>query len=128
MSDHLLPITLEVVSDTSSEGPETSFPAGSTYPPLVVEVRDADGEPISLTEAVSATLRLFERGGDDPVVEARMDFADRPQGHLRYRWSGRDVDTPGLYQGRITIRFRNGNTLKAPTSTPLTVHTIAGPS
>jgi hypothetical protein len=121
MAEHRLPIQLAVRSDTDTEGPHTTFPVGSTHPALDVQVLDASDAPLDLSAAVSATLTLSLSQDATPIVDAGMDFLDREAGTLGYRWRDSEVAEAGFLRGRITIRYRDGRTLLAPTREPLTV-------
>lgn len=121
MDDPILPITATVETAT---GTTLTFPAGSTYPPLRVALRDATDSPVSLSNA--ARVRLRVENGDGVLLDQPADILDRADGRVEYTWHEHDTATPGSYDARFIVQTVSGRTLKAPSRYPLSVNIVDG--
>lgn len=110
-----LPITADVIS---SDG-EPAIPEGATAPPLRIQFRDADGEPVDLGGAARTQLKLRPDSG--AILERRADVTDPDQGIVEYRWQAEDTATPGLLRLRVSVETRTGDVYVLPTGDPVTL-------
>lgn len=103
---------------------------GTTALTFLVQIVDADGDPVDLTGASSITFSMRERGAavrkvDDVaafVANGTYTFPDGStatytpaDGVLGYAPTDQDVDTAGLYDARWQATV-NGKILKGPSA------------
>lgn len=79
-------------------------------PALEVVLRDADGNPVDLTNATSCVFHM--RNTDDKtmkVTDGPCQFdSDRTTGKVTYAWSGTDTDTAASFVGEFQVTWSGG--------------------
>lgn len=77
---------------------------GTTWPPLTVLLRDANG-PVPLNQATGLEIRLRPQGGAATTV--RGTGTGDAGGNFRYTWGASDLQTVGTAQMEIKVSWGN---------------------
>lgn len=114
-----LPVRANVL--TSSHDGLIEFPAGSTHPPLRVELYDGDGDAVDVSDYARVQFELTDADGT-VVVERGATVRDAHRGIVEFEWRSQETDTAGLYDARFVLQTTGGDTLKVPSRNPITVN------
>lgn len=110
--------------------PDLSVRAGDTGPFLVAVLRNEDGTPVDLTNALTAVLRMRRRDSTAfALTGASMLFASpRTLGKVSYAWQPTDTEVAdiGAYWADVRVTWNDASTQSFPTPDFLSVEIVAG--
>lgn len=64
-----------------------------------------DNGPVDLTNASSVRFLMGVAGSSTNKVAAAAAFVDRPNGIVKYTWTGTDTDTVAEYDGEFEVTW-----------------------
>lgn len=67
-------------------------------------IRDDTGAVIDLTAATAVTFNMRKPGNNGtPKISAAGSFVDKPNGIVKYTWTGTDTDTIGSFDAEFEV-------------------------
>lgn len=83
---------------------DLSIKRGDTRPWLVASLREADGNPMDVSEVTRVDLTVVHvPSGTHPVVEQEMELLDEAEARYRYKWPMDALDRLGDHGGVIRL-------------------------
>lgn len=117
MADVTLPITADLLT---ADGDTFEIAEGTTTPPLRVELSDATGAAVDLTDVHQVDVVIGSVDGT--LVDARADIVDATAGQVEYEFDDGETDRSGAYRARFELSYFDGRTLAVPTARPVRVY------
>lgn len=86
---------------------------GDTLPPIEIRALDHEGNPLDLSEFVSAEITIAKEVGGRPLVQGPAEIFDPAEGVIRYAWKPGETKA-GKYLLEVILKDGTGGQMTLP--------------
>jgi hypothetical protein len=115
---------ITTVEDDGMPADSFTIKQGDTQPPLIRDLKNADGSAIDLTGA-TVVFTMKRRSTVKINEQACSILSPESDGSVQYDWQTADTDTAGVYQSEFECTLPGGEIITVPNDTHMEVHVVA---